>query len=215
MPVRKIPKNHLVVTGRVARPGGEPAGFEGMLEYDYVTLLKHDPDIAAFDVQPLRVKMPKGPPYTPDVLVHFHPTSTGKRRPSELTEVKPSHILVTEAAENAPKFAAATALAHKNGWVFVTRTEADMDPVRLRNIRKLTGFSKHPRNEVIHETLREILARHKKGMTVEKLVEIAAGRTGRPGLLAAIWRGVIGRDFHMTFDEDITMESIITVGSQL
>ncbi|MFZ3116773.1 MAG: TnsA endonuclease N-terminal domain-containing protein [Variovorax sp.] len=180
-----------------------------MLEYDYLTLLKHDPEVAEFDVQPLKVQVPKGRPYTPDVLVHFHSLPSGKPRPSELTEVKPSHILEEDAEKNAPKFAAATALAHGNGWVFVTRTEDDVDYVRLRNIRKLQGFKQHPRNEVIHETLEDILAQHRTGMTVTKLMEATAERTGRVGLLSTLWRGVIERAFHMDFSQDITMDSIV------
>ena len=66
VPVRKIPKNYLVTTGRIARgPGQTPAGWEGPLEQDYLILLHDDPTVESFEEQPVKVPVPKGRPYTP------------------------------------------------------------------------------------------------------------------------------------------------------
>ena len=132
MPIRKIPKNYLVTTGRLARgPNNQPAGWEGRLEQDYYVLLRDDPNVESFEVQPVRVPVPKGRPYTPDVLVRFRPDKLGVRRPPELTEVKHSTDFKKYAEKFAARFAAATAFAEERGWIFVKKDESHIRIPRL------------------------------------------------------------------------------------
>ncbi|BCN08914.1 hypothetical protein RPSD_07990 [Ralstonia solanacearum] len=89
MPVRRIPKNYLFVTGRHASPhADEVFEFESILEKEYMLLLDSDPHLESYDVQPVEIPLSRGRSYVPDLLVTYRPTSSGNRRPPELVEVK-------------------------------------------------------------------------------------------------------------------------------
>lgn len=77
MPVRKIPKNYLFVTGGYSsRKNEEMDAFESLLEKDYLLLLDFDDGVDAFEVQPVRIPVPGVPKgYVPDVLVKYRPDS--------------------------------------------------------------------------------------------------------------------------------------------
>lgn len=68
MPVRKIPKNHLVVTGAFpSRKNAKMRGFESPLEKEFMLLLEFDSSVASFEEQPLTIQIPGIPRgYTPD-----------------------------------------------------------------------------------------------------------------------------------------------------
>ncbi|WP_231671514.1 hypothetical protein [Ralstonia pseudosolanacearum] len=52
MPVRRIPKNYLFVTGRHASPqADEVIEFESILEKEYMLLLDSDPQLESYEVQ--------------------------------------------------------------------------------------------------------------------------------------------------------------------
>jgi len=143
MPVRKIPKNHLFVTGRHATArSAEMVEFEATLERDHVLLLDADPLVASYEAQPVRIPLP-GKSYVPDLLVHFHQDADGVLRPSELVEVKPQAFLDKYAEDYAPKFAAAKIYAQQRGWIFCTRTEKDIRTPRLENIKFLRGYQRY------------------------------------------------------------------------
>lgn len=213
MAVRKIKKNHLVITGGIARPGQKPAEHEGPLEADYYILLKHDPEVESFEHQPVEIKVPDARPYTPDVLVRFLQPETGRRRRPELTEVKPKHILEKEAEHLAARFAAARAHCKKLGWLFVIKTGEDMNQVRLKNIRLLRGFMKHPQHAEHHTLILQMLESHGAPMSVDELVDACSPHADALTLMSPIWRGVICRDFSMDFDQPISMASLITLGN--
>lgn len=91
MPVRKIPKNYLFVTGGYSsRKNEEMDAFESLLEKDYLLLLDFDDGVEAFEVQPVRIPVagvPKG--YVPDVLVKYRPdVETGAVRKPNLVRSK-------------------------------------------------------------------------------------------------------------------------------
>ncbi len=91
MPVRKIPKNHLVVTGSFASSKNPHMDeFKLLLEKEYMLLLDFDEHVERFEAQPVTIPVPGIPKgYTPDVLVYFRPdpNSDDIRKPL-LTEVK-------------------------------------------------------------------------------------------------------------------------------
>ena len=92
MPVRKIPKNYLSVTGSFAsQKNGQMGSFESLLEKEYMLLLDFDDSVESFEEQPVTIPVPgvtKG--YTPDFLVHYYADPTaGEIRKPLLTEVKP------------------------------------------------------------------------------------------------------------------------------
>jgi hypothetical protein len=56
MPVRKIPKNYLFVTGAYSSRKSEVMDqFESLLEKDYLLVLDFDDEVESFEVQPVRV----------------------------------------------------------------------------------------------------------------------------------------------------------------
>lgn len=143
MPVRKIPKNYLFVTGGYAsRKNDEMDAFESLLEKDYLLLLDFDDTVEGFEVQPVRIPVagvPKG--YVPDVLVKYHPDPhTGAVRKPTLTEIKHSDDLKRNAEKYAPKFAAAHLYAQERDWEFVTLTQNDIRTPRLANLKFLREY---------------------------------------------------------------------------
>lgn len=79
MSVRKIPKNHIHVTGRHAAQKSEvDADFESMLEAEHLLLLDHDTRVKAYDVQPVNIPVPGVPEVMcPMCLLSFSLTSMG------------------------------------------------------------------------------------------------------------------------------------------
>lgn len=143
MPVRKIPKNHLTVTGSFAsRKNGGMGSFESLLEKEYMMLLDFDDAVASFEEQPVNIPVPGVPRgYTPDVLVHFHENAaTGKVRKPFLTEIKHTDDLKKNAEKYAPKFTAAEQYAAERNWEFGLTTEMEIRTVRLTNLKFLREY---------------------------------------------------------------------------
>ena len=143
MPVRKIPKNYLFVTGAYASKKNKSMdGFESLLEKDYYMLLDFDSTVESFDVQPVKIKVPGGAKkYVPDVLVKFHPDPvTGEIRRNELAEVKTTADLTRNAEKYAPKFASAQQYAKDHGWDFRIVTEKEIRGPRLSNLKFLRAY---------------------------------------------------------------------------
>jgi hypothetical protein len=143
MPVRKIPKNYLVVTGSFAsRKNDQMDEFESLLEKEYMLLLDFDERVERFEAQPVKIPVPgisKG--YTPDVLVHYLPNPVSGSVPNPLlTEVKHTDDLKRNADKYAPKFAAAEQYALEYGWDFRVTTQVDIRIPRLANIKFLREY---------------------------------------------------------------------------
>jgi len=143
MPVRKIPKNHLCVTGSFAsRKNGQMSGFESLLEKEYMLLIDFDDDVESFEEQPVNIPVPgvvKG--YTPDILVRFRADpATGRIRAPLLTEIKHSDDLKKNAEKYAPKFAAAEHYVIERGWEFRLTTEIEIRTPRLANLKFLREY---------------------------------------------------------------------------
>lgn len=143
MPVRKIPKNYLFVTGGYSsRKNDEMDAFESLLEKDYLLLLDFDDSVEAFEVQPVRIPVPGVPKgYVPDVLVKYFPDfETGIAPKPSLVEVKHSDDLVRNAEKYAPKFAAAHQYAQERNWEFKTIDQNEIRTPRLANLKFLREY---------------------------------------------------------------------------
>lgn len=142
MPSRKIPKNHLVVTGAYASSKSDVLiGFESLLEKDYMMLLDFDPTVEKYVEQPVTIPVPgRSRRYTPDLLVTFREDATGHRPPAQLIEVKTTADLTRKAEELQPKFAVAEKYAADRGWIFLTKTELDIRTQRLANLKFLRRY---------------------------------------------------------------------------
>lgn len=213
MPVRKIPKNYLGVTGSFAsRKNGQMGGFESLLEKDYMLLLDFDESVESFEEQPVTIPVPgvaKG--YTPDVLVHYRADPvTGEIRKSLLTEIKHTDDLQKNAEKYAPKFAAAEQYAIERGWEFSITTQTQIRTPRLGNLKFLREYRNiQPSEQDCLKVIR--LATKFKGITTPQKLLTRLGATDEEQLywLPIIWSLVIsGRlvaDLSSPFDDDVTL----------
>lgn len=137
MPVRKIPKNHIHVTGRhAAKKSASDADFESPLEAEHLLLLDHDPRVKAYEVQPVEIPVPGVRwSYVPDVLVEFHPDKDGVIDAPEVREVKSTLDLQLNEEKYAPKFEAARCYCEQRGWLFRVITEKEIRTPRLSNVK--------------------------------------------------------------------------------
>lgn len=190
MPVRRIPKNHIHVTGRHASAKAQGhADFESPLEWEYLILLDFDPRVERYEVQPVRVPVPGVPRgYVPDVLVHFCPDALGHVAPSELTEIKTAEDYRTNEALYAPKFAAAEQFARERGWQFVRKSDKDIRTARLKNIKFLRSFLHHaPQPHLVERVLLALSAAKERHSSSQALAAACATDQERAELLPVIW----------------------------
>lgn len=148
MSVRRIPKNHIHVTGRhAALKSDGDADFESLLEAEHLLLLDHDPSVLGYHVQPVLIPVvgvPRG--YVPDVFVEFRPDEDGVIPNPELREVKSTLDLEKNATKYAPKFEAARTYCEQRGWLFRIITEKDIRVPRLDNVKFVRAYEnqEHP-----------------------------------------------------------------------
>lgn len=145
MPVRKIPKNYLGVTGGFSSgKNGCALGFESLLEKDYMILLEFDPEVERFEEQPVRIpveaKGRRPTSYVPDILVHYRPARNGKVRKARLVEVKKRSDLEKNKEKYAPKFAAAKRYAADRGWEFRVVSDEEIRIPCLPNLKFLREY---------------------------------------------------------------------------
>ena len=140
MPVRKIPKNYLLVTGGFAsRKNGRMMGFESLLERDYMILLEFDDTVERFEEQPVKIPFKKGvKPYVPDILIHYG-IDHKPRRPL-LAEVKHTSDLAKNREKYDPKFALAQKYAADRDWEFRVVTEKEVRIPRLASLKFLRDY---------------------------------------------------------------------------
>jgi len=143
MPVRKIPKNYLFVTGGYSsRKNEQMDAFESLLEKDYLLLLDFDDTVEKFETQPVRVPVPGVPNgYVPDVLIFYLPDAdTGIIRRPSLVDVKHSDEVKRNEKKYAPKFAAATRFAESKGWEFAVVDQTQIRTSRLAFLKFLREY---------------------------------------------------------------------------
>jgi hypothetical protein len=213
MAVRKIPKNHLFVTGGYSsRKNVEMDAFESLLEKDYLLLLDFDETVESFDVQPVRIPVlgvPQG--YVPDVLVKYRPDpETGEIRKALLAEVKRSDFLKKHAAKYAPKFAAATAYAQIMGWEFRPVDETEIRLSRLQNIKFLREYRNVSPSEHDSNCVTQVMVLHGASSTSDRvLTELAPTDEDRLHWLPVIWSMVQQRrlitDLDIPFAGDVPL----------
>ncbi len=161
MSVRKIPKNHIHVTGRHAAQKSEgDADFESVLESEHLVLLDHDTLVKAYEVQPVRIPVPGVPRgYVPDVFVEFRPDSDGVIAAPEIREVKSTLDLKINEAKYKPKFESARMFCEQRGWSFKIITEREIRTPRLSNVKFLRAYESqdHPQ-EMVDTVLTQMTA---------------------------------------------------------
>jgi hypothetical protein len=209
MPARKIPMNHLVVTGKsVGR--NRMVAFEGDLEPDFYLCLRFDPDVKDFEEQPvtLRYTAPNGRQYnyTPDVRITYH-----SARPAALIEIKPMQSLVKDAAKLEPKFAEARRYAEARGEVFEVRTELDIRTPCLYNLRFLEVYDRLNPSEAQVAAVLEAVRSIADATPSAVLESIADTPEQRDRIVPILWHLVIHRRILVDLDVPLTMSSALSL----
>lgn len=204
MPVRKIPKNYLVVTGRFASAkNDESHEFESLLERDHMILLEFDNKVKSFEVQPVRIPVPGVPQgYVPDARVVFK----DPKRPAEIVEVKPKADLEQYAREFEPKFMAAKRYCEERDLLFVVKSEEDIRGPYLQNLKFLRRYKQRtPPPEQKDAVLQFIAAQGGKSSS-DAIVD-ALGGPNRAAWLGTVWtllvQGDLSADFESEFPVDV------------
>jgi hypothetical protein len=213
MPVRKIPKNYLFVTGGFSsRKNSRMAGFESPLEKDYMLLLEFDNSVASFEEQPLTIPIPgihKG--YTPDLLVRFHPQPiTGHQRPQALVEVKHSEELVKNKSKYAKKFDIARNFAKERGWEFEIVTEKEIRIPRLRNLKFLREYRNITPSPDERDQILKVMSTLGNTASIQDLLEkLCPGDERRLTSLPVIWHMVVAGFLVVDLDSAVSNASIV------
>lgn len=214
MPVRKIPKNHLVVTGAFSsRKNAEMRGFESPLEKEFMLLLEFDSSVASFEEQPLTIPIPGIPRgYTPDFLVHYHPDHvTQEEQRSELVEVKSCDDLRRNAEKYSKKFENATRFANDRGWGFRIVTEKDIRTTRLANRKFLREYRNiFPTPEQCNRVTEIVRTSHPR-ISVEALLDqLGAGEYERLNHLPTIWHMVVAGKLKVDLDSPLGDDTLLS-----
>lgn len=209
MPVRKIPKNHLFVTGGFSsQKVGQQLGFESILEKELMLLLEFDADVEQFEEQPVKVPVPgvrQG--YVPDLLIHYR----GERQ-TELVEVKTQAYLDRYATEYAPKFAAAENYCEERGWRFVKYTEEDIRTPRLSNLKFLRRY----RNmQPTQDEVDQVLARFPvNGQSSTEVILQAFPPEERETWLPVLWHMILTRQLITNLDTELPVDVPVQLPEQ-
>jgi hypothetical protein len=211
MAVRKIPKNHLVVTGRFAsQKNGQMDEFESLLEKEFMLLLDFDECVAGFECQPVNIPIPGVPKgYTPDFLVRYHPDcKTGHFPKPLLTEVKHTDDLERNREKYVTKFALAEQYAQEQGWEFCITTQLDIRIPRLANLKFLREYRNITPDE---NDFRDVLEAAGSGtVTISDLLnQLAPDDDSRLHWLPIIWNAVLTR--RLVADWEIPIDYTTTV----
>jgi hypothetical protein len=199
MPVRKIPKNYLCVTGSFAsRKNRRMLGFESLLERDFMILLEFDEDVEGFEEQPVRIAVTgrerRRVSYVPDILIHYRETGARPRKPL-LAEVKARRDLEKHKDKYAPKFSAAKSYAKERDWQFKVVDDSEIRIERLPNLKFLREYHLiSPASEDIQQVM-EGIETAGGWVELEELLTIKCkDDDDRLNLLPVIWHLVaIGR----------------------
>lgn len=220
MPVRKIPINSRVITGRHAFKRLRCSiAFESPLERDFLVLADFDRDVSAVEEQPVAIpwqdQSGRHYTYTPDFLVTFCPGKDqvpahqpGKRRPW-LVEVKPHQELKENWNQYDRRFHAAVRYARAQGWLFHIWTDRRIRTPRLENARWLLRYMMvdydQPRCEALLQTLEDC-----GELTVAELVAaVCRDSINQAMLIPSIWSLIGWRNIGADLNQPLGMRSTL------
>jgi len=217
MPVRKIPKNYLGVTGAFpSRKNGRALGFESLLERDYMIRLEFDEGVESFEEQPVRIpvvgKGRRPATYVPDVLIRYRRARNGRARRPVLAEVKKQADLDKYKEKYAPKFAAARKFAAERGWEFRTVTEKDIRTPRLPNLKFLREYHLiDPEPGATDRVLKAVRAMGGAPGFQALINEMHDTDAGRLATIPVIWHLVAIGVLHVDLDRPINNETVVSL----
>lgn len=214
MPVRKIPKNYLSVTGSFSSAkNGKSLGHEFLLERDLMILLEFDDTVERFEEQPVKIPFKKGiKPYVPDILIHYLPNSFGETRQPVLGEVKHTDDLKKHKVKYAPKFEAASRFASERGWEWRIFTEKDIRTPYLDNLKFLREYHSAEPEASLQQEVIVYLQDVRGSVTLESLLQKLCPTEDRVLHMApAIWHLVATKRIAVNLKKPLTMKSKLSL----
>lgn len=210
MPVRKIRKSHIVITGLVATDKSERMiAYEGPLERDFIKLMTFDSiRVLEIEEQPVKIHFTdadgKKRSYTPDILVTFRDGT----KPL-LAEIKPRRILKEKWKELKPKFRAARLYAREKGWSFEIITEVEIQTPYLDNVVFLLGFRRLPKDEAKSASILQALQKLRETTPEALLTTVTKDKWAMAFLTPFFWKLVANYEIGVNLEEPLTMASHI------
>ena len=217
MPVRKIPKNYLSVTGTFSSAkNGKSLGYESLLERDLMILLEFDDTVKSFEEQPVKIPLvvngKKLKPYVPDILIHYFPLPNGDAPRSVLGEVKTLADLKKNKAKYAPKFEAASIYAAEKGWEWRKITEKEIRTPYLDNLKFLREYHSSVPNPALLQEVVAYLQNARNSVTIDSLLKTLCPTEDKLLHMApAIWHLVATKRITVNLQKPITMKSKLTL----
>lgn len=214
MPVRKIPKNYLSVTGAFSSAkNGKSLGYESLLERDLMMLLEFDETVERFEEQPIKIPFKKGTkPYVPDILIHYLPTSSGETLRPVLGEVKHTDDLKRNKNKYAPKFEAASRYSKERDWEWRIFSEKDIRTPYLDNLKFLREYhSAEPDAELLQAAISHLKNTHGQ-VTMESLLrKVSPTDEGAMHMVPAIWHLVATKRITANLQKPLTLKTRLSL----
>jgi hypothetical protein len=204
VPIRKIPKNYLMVTGGFAsQKNGRMMGFESLLERDYMILLEFDDTVERFEEQPVKIPFKKGvKPYVPDILIHYN-TANKPRRPL-LAEVKHTSDLAKNREKYDPKFALAQEYASDRDWEFRIVTEKEIRTPRLASLKFLRDYLHVDAEPGCAECIIEALQKEGQSIALDALLDrLCESDSTRLQIVPVVWHMAALRQIVIDLEQPI------------
>lgn len=217
MPVRKIPKNYLSVTGTFSsEKNGKSLGYESLLEQDLMILLEFDDEVEGFEEQPVKVPViafGKRPQiYIPDILIRYRPSILGGPPRNVLGEVKVTNDLKKNQAKYANKFEAAHQFSYEHGWKFRIFTEVDIRTPLLSNLKFLREFHYAQPDAHLISLILNSLGQSKRPVTINSLIKkICQTDIDVLFVAPAIWHLLATKKVQANLKQPLTLETPLTL----
>jgi hypothetical protein len=217
MPVRKIPKNYLSVTGVFSSAkNGKSLGYESPLERDLMILLEFDDSVERFEEQPVKIPLAingkKSKSYVPDILIHYFPLESGQAKRPVLGEVKKTDDLKKNKEKYAPKFDAAASYAAEQGWEWHIFTEKEIRTPYLDNLKFLRQYHSEVPDD---EPAQEIIAffQNARGLVTPDLLlqKLCPTESRILKLSPAIWHLISTKRIMTDLKKPLTMKSRLSL----
>lgn len=172
------------------RPDGTLEQFESRLERDRLLLLRIDPAVIDWEVQPITLEYQdasgRARRYVPDLLIRQRSIRAGIwREDIVIEEVKYAAVLVERRAEWRDKWRGVRDVCRKRGWWFRIFTDQMLHQDRLYNAQLLRRYAENPGEADIPIAVETILRRFGP-MTISHIQHSFSAKGERAAVIGAV-----------------------------
>lgn len=212
MPVRRIPKNFIHITGIVASYKSiGPAEFEGGLEYDHVLIREFDQQTATFEVQPVRIPYRDHSGKLRYYTLDLRAEHIDNRVKPLLCETKPRAVLRKDWAEFKPKFRAAIRHANQEDSRFKIVTDKEIRTQYLTSARFFLPFRRRGGNPALESVLLDAMATMVEATPRKLLNKITEDEWKQAKMMPVLWYLIATFQVSADLDQVLTMDMRISL----